>query len=157
MFSVLVWGCNWILFIQWRFCPIRLIHLIGRKSLHFEKKLDWNVKKINDDTTCRCFWFNNFDGLQVDLKHVKRDVVWRVSENRLEFFNNLSKNKHSLGNVNRWKYYASNLNAVRLRVWLFVATGEFAVFSKNWPDNKVEPTSPYLGLEPPCGKTWIHH
>ena len=29
MFSVLVWGCNWILFMHGWFCPIRLIHSIG--------------------------------------------------------------------------------------------------------------------------------
>ena len=38
MFSVLVWGCNWILFIHGWFCPIGLIHLIGRKSFSFWKK-----------------------------------------------------------------------------------------------------------------------
>ena len=38
MFSVLVWGSNWILFMHGWFCPIRLIHVIGRKSLHFEKR-----------------------------------------------------------------------------------------------------------------------
>ena len=32
MFSVLVWGCNWILFMLGWFCPIRLIHLIWRTS-----------------------------------------------------------------------------------------------------------------------------
>ena len=37
LFSVPVWGYNWILFMLRWFCPIRLIHLIGRKSLHFEK------------------------------------------------------------------------------------------------------------------------
>ena len=37
MFSVLVWGCNWILFMHGWFYPIHLIHLIGRRSLHFEK------------------------------------------------------------------------------------------------------------------------
>ena len=37
MFSVLVWGCNWILFMHRWFC---LIRLIGQKSHHFEKKLD---------------------------------------------------------------------------------------------------------------------
>ena len=37
MFSVLVWGCNWILFMHGWFCPIHLIHLIGWKSLQFEK------------------------------------------------------------------------------------------------------------------------
>ena len=36
MISVLVWGCNWIQVIPVWFCPIRLIHLIGRKSLGFE-------------------------------------------------------------------------------------------------------------------------
>ena len=36
LFSVLVWDYNWILFMHRWFCPIRLIHLIGRKSLHFE-------------------------------------------------------------------------------------------------------------------------
>ena len=41
MFSVHMWGCNWILFMHGWFCPIRLIHLIGWKSLHFEKKLDF--------------------------------------------------------------------------------------------------------------------
>ena len=39
MFSVLVRGCNWMPFMHGRFCPIHLIHLIGQKSLHFEKKL----------------------------------------------------------------------------------------------------------------------
>ena len=33
MFSVLVWGLNWIWFIHVWFCPIRLIQLIGRKSV----------------------------------------------------------------------------------------------------------------------------
>ena len=36
-FSVLVWGCNWILFMHAWFCSICLIHLIGRKSLHLKK------------------------------------------------------------------------------------------------------------------------
>ena len=36
MFSVLLSGCNWMLFMHGWFCPIRLIHLIGWKSLHFE-------------------------------------------------------------------------------------------------------------------------
>ena len=35
MFSVLVWGCIWILFMHRWFC---LIHLIRWKSLHFERK-----------------------------------------------------------------------------------------------------------------------
>ena len=39
MISVLVWGCNWIPFMHGWFCPIRLMHLIGRKSLHFEKNI----------------------------------------------------------------------------------------------------------------------
>ena len=37
LFSVLVWGYNWILFMLGWLCPIRLIHLIGRIALHFEK------------------------------------------------------------------------------------------------------------------------
>ena len=37
LFSVLVWGHNWMLFMHGWFCPIGLIHLIGRKSLHFGK------------------------------------------------------------------------------------------------------------------------
>ena len=37
LFSVLMWGCISIIFMHGWFCPIRLIHLIGRKSLHFEK------------------------------------------------------------------------------------------------------------------------
>ena len=37
LLSVLVWDCNSIIFMYEWFCPIRLIHLIGRKSLHFEK------------------------------------------------------------------------------------------------------------------------
>ena len=37
MFSVLVWGCNWMLFMHGWFCPVPLIHLIGLKSLHYEK------------------------------------------------------------------------------------------------------------------------
>ena len=35
--SVPVWGYNWILFMLKWFCPVRLIHIIGRKSFHFEK------------------------------------------------------------------------------------------------------------------------
>ena len=37
IFSVLLWGCNWIQFMHEWFCPICLIHLIGRKFIHFEK------------------------------------------------------------------------------------------------------------------------
>ena len=47
MFSVLAWGYNWILFMHWWFCPIHLIHLIGLKSLHFEKKLGWKNRSIS--------------------------------------------------------------------------------------------------------------
>ena len=39
MFFALVWGCKWIMFIHGWICPIRLIHPISWKSLHFEKKL----------------------------------------------------------------------------------------------------------------------
>ena len=39
-FSVLLWGCNWILIMHGWFCPICLFHLIGRKSLHLEKKVN---------------------------------------------------------------------------------------------------------------------
>ena len=41
MFSVLVWGCDWTLFIHGWSCPICLIHLIGLRSLHFEKELHY--------------------------------------------------------------------------------------------------------------------
>ena len=37
MFSVVVWGCNWILSMYGWFCLIRLILLIRRKSLRFKK------------------------------------------------------------------------------------------------------------------------
>ena len=37
LFSVLAWGCNWILFMHGSFCPIRLIHLIGRKLCILKK------------------------------------------------------------------------------------------------------------------------
>ena len=43
MLFVLVWGCNWILFMHGWFCPICLIHLIGWKSLNFEK-VDWHFE-----------------------------------------------------------------------------------------------------------------
>ena len=46
MFSMLVWGCNWILFMHGWFCRICLIHLIGRKYLHFEKKTRYTIKKL---------------------------------------------------------------------------------------------------------------
>ena len=42
-FSLLVWGCNWILFMHRWFCPI---HLIRGKSLHFEKKLQWTFLEL---------------------------------------------------------------------------------------------------------------
>ena len=40
-FSVLMWGCIWIVFMLGWFCPTCLIHQIGQKFLHFEKKLDY--------------------------------------------------------------------------------------------------------------------
>ena len=43
VFSELAWGCNWILFMHGIFSPICLIHLIGWQSLHFEKKIVWNL------------------------------------------------------------------------------------------------------------------
>ena len=46
MSSVLVWGYNWFLFMHGWFCPIRLIHLIGRKSFHFEKKIDYQQPSV---------------------------------------------------------------------------------------------------------------
>ena len=46
MFSVLVWSCNWILFMHGWWCPIHLIHLIGRKSLHFEKTRQWSLVHV---------------------------------------------------------------------------------------------------------------
>ena len=33
------------------FCPIRLIHLIGRKSPRFEKKLEWLFFSNNHDSS----------------------------------------------------------------------------------------------------------
>ena len=36
--SVLVWGCNWVLFMHGWFNSIRLIHLIVSKSHRFKKK-----------------------------------------------------------------------------------------------------------------------
>ena len=49
MFSVPVWSYNWILFMCRWFCPVRLIHLIGRKSLHFEKKLAYHAREVYDE------------------------------------------------------------------------------------------------------------
>ena len=37
MFSGLLWGCNWFIFIYAWFCPIRAIYLNGQKFHHFEK------------------------------------------------------------------------------------------------------------------------
>ena len=42
MIFVFVWGCNWILFVYGWFCPICIIHLIGRKSSHFEKNIKYS-------------------------------------------------------------------------------------------------------------------
>ena len=39
-YTVLVWGCNSMIFMHGWFWPIHLIHLIGWKSLHFEKKIE---------------------------------------------------------------------------------------------------------------------
>ena len=41
LFSVLVWDCNSIILMGWWFCPICLIHLIWRKSLHFGKNIEF--------------------------------------------------------------------------------------------------------------------
>ena len=50
MFSVLVWGCNWILFMYGWFWPFRLIPLIRRKSLDFEKSINTRAL-IRESTT----------------------------------------------------------------------------------------------------------
>ena len=42
MFFVLMWGCYWILFMHGWFYPI---HLIGWKSPHFEKELEYITRK----------------------------------------------------------------------------------------------------------------
>ena len=65
MFFVLVWGCNWILFVHGRFCPFCIIHLIGRKSLHFEKKKPDYVPNGKDFNCCyllTCAQSNNVAG-----------------------------------------------------------------------------------------------
>ena len=43
MFSVLVSGWNWMLFMHGWFCPIHLIHQIGR-NFFILKKLDWRIQ-----------------------------------------------------------------------------------------------------------------
>ena len=50
MFSVLVGGCLWILFTLRWFCPIYLIHLIGRKCLNFKKKTRLENHKLFKDS-----------------------------------------------------------------------------------------------------------
>ena len=67
MFSVLVWGCNWILFIHGWFCPIRLIHLFGRKFPHFEKARS----SIHSDRK----WTTEMWMMWVDLLLIKRSIV----------------------------------------------------------------------------------
>ena len=46
MFSMLLWGCNWILFMHGWFCSICLTHLIGRKSVRYGKyDEEYHLKK----------------------------------------------------------------------------------------------------------------
>ena len=56
MSSVLVWGYNWILFMHGWFCPICLIHLIGQKSLHFEK-----TRMLVSDNAENNYWWTVFN------------------------------------------------------------------------------------------------
>ena len=46
MFSVPVWGSNWVLFMHGWFWSIRLIHLIRQKSRHLKKRLSWYLREL---------------------------------------------------------------------------------------------------------------
>ena len=58
LFSVLVWGCNWIPFMHGWFCPIRLIHLIGCKSLHFEKTRLTSIHDCHSENITRWLYLS---------------------------------------------------------------------------------------------------
>ena len=59
--SVLVWDCNWILFMHGLFCPFRLIH-----NLFILKKKHWNVTlkldiPFNSSMVFACCWTVSFN------------------------------------------------------------------------------------------------
>ena len=81
IFSVYMWGYNWILFMLWWFCPIRLIHLIGRKSLHFKKKVECILKSYTK------YW--------VQLKQNLSKIVTNWTEIQLSKWTNLGKISNS--------------------------------------------------------------
>ena len=78
MFSVLLWGCNWMLFMHGWFCPISLIHLIGQKFLYFEKKIDRNIMKrgILADITIACCIDIAFNVLEWKSLNVRWDDTY---------------------------------------------------------------------------------
>ena len=99
MFSMLVWGCNWILFMHRWFCLIRLIHLIGWKSLHFEKETDLQTASKDGDVNPRIemarptsknywLWSKNHQKsllLVSVISHITRRITigWKLSWNLL--------------------------------------------------------------------------
>ena len=69
------------------FCPIRLIHLIGRKSLHFEKtRLHHQITMTISDTSTRyCMFSMIFTFLATGWAHSNRTWLNR-SSNLIQIF-----------------------------------------------------------------------
>ena len=72
MFCVLVWDCNWILFMH-GFCPIHQIQLIVQKSLHFEKTrvitLFWTSGDVSP-------WFHSLARMDPLLVYFLTNMQW---------------------------------------------------------------------------------
>ena len=94
MFSVLVWGCDWIILMYGWFCAIRLIHLIRWKYFHFKKKL---IMCIN--TKCKLYPLFTRCAVSVNMVGARHDSstlfsYWSIIQdfwNWLEAGNYLSR------------------------------------------------------------------
>ena len=75
--SVLLWGWNWILFMHGWFCSIRLIHVIGWKSIHFEKKLNWFDHSANAGSILHMLPRSDSSQIHLQFKKVRHRVSHR--------------------------------------------------------------------------------
>ena len=82
LFSVLVWGHKWTIFMLGWFCPIHLIHWIRRKSVHFGKTSMWGAafkdhyQHICTSLQKKLQWFSLYFFCVFDLWFIRIKRMW---------------------------------------------------------------------------------
>ena len=101
IFSAFVWCWNWILFMHEWFCPIRLIHLIRWKYLHFEKNQNSVPRNI-----VKPEWITSRPGATRDIDKGRllhrRDSIQGTDYIATYFFLNLKVSRAKIENLKLW-------------------------------------------------------